>query len=318
MAVSFYILAGYIRPSRRSNEAAAEVFRPRRVLARHPALRHVDALRAHGQHALPNDCDRAGGGQRRADAAAGGDPARRRHRVQDRRRAVPHVGAGRLRRVADAGHRVPVRRFEGGRIRHAAADFHRGPARLQDGRPRDGVGEPARLELVLLHPGDRHDDRRQHRRPDAGQFEADAGRTRRWRRAVTSSSGSSPGRRAASPPRSSTCSPTCSCSSGRSPSSRRFATAEVRGDQLQDLSGLYATQSRDGAGDADFHALARPGCRRRPASWRSSSVFGAAVDAGYIGLAVIGVLEQRACRCTTTFASWCSCGRPSPGWRQRR
>ena len=57
MAVSFYILAGYIRPNRRSNEAALKYFLLGAFSLGDPALRHVDALRADRQHASPNDRD---------------------------------------------------------------------------------------------------------------------------------------------------------------------------------------------------------------------------------------------------------------------
>ena len=46
MAISFYVLAGYIRPSRRSNEAAIKYFVLGAFSLGHPAVRHVAAVRA--------------------------------------------------------------------------------------------------------------------------------------------------------------------------------------------------------------------------------------------------------------------------------
>ena len=45
MAVSFYILAGFIRPNRRSNEAAVKYFVLGAFSLGHPAVRDVAALR---------------------------------------------------------------------------------------------------------------------------------------------------------------------------------------------------------------------------------------------------------------------------------
>ena len=86
-----------------------EVLRARRARLRHAALRHVDDLRR-DRHAR----DRRGGAAHVAAAPAhrahrpGLRPGvrRRRHRLQARRRAVPHVGARRLPRRADRGDAV--------------------------------------------------------------------------------------------------------------------------------------------------------------------------------------------------------------------
>ena len=128
MAVSFYILAGFIKPNQRSNEAAVKYF----LLGAFSlgillygmsilyGLSGTTNLRA-----MAPMLRRAGA---RPAARAGGHPGRRRHRVQDRGGAVPHVGARRLRRRADAGHGVSVGRIEGGVVRDAAADLPRGAA----------------------------------------------------------------------------------------------------------------------------------------------------------------------------------------------
>ncbi len=128
MAVSFYILAGFIKPNQRSNEAAVKYFLlgafSLGILLYGMSLMYglsgTTNLRTHGDGVC-----RAGA---RSAAGAGRHPGGGRHRLQDRRRAVPHVGAGRLRGRADAGHRVSVGRVESGVVRDAAADFPRGAA----------------------------------------------------------------------------------------------------------------------------------------------------------------------------------------------
>ena len=128
MAVSFYILAGFIKPNQRSNEAAVKYFllgafslasccTGCRCCTACPARRICASWRPlrSGRSASPL-------------RVARGDAGRRRHGVQDRGGAVPHVGAGRLRRRADADHRVPVGRVEGGVVRDAVADRSGGRA----------------------------------------------------------------------------------------------------------------------------------------------------------------------------------------------
>ena len=125
MAVSFYILAGFIKPNQRSNEAAVKYFL---LGAFSLGILLYGMSLMYGLSGTTNLRVMAtafvGPGARSA-AGAGGDPGRRRRRLQDRRGAVPHVGARRLRRRADARHRVPVGRIEGGVVRDAAADLRR-------------------------------------------------------------------------------------------------------------------------------------------------------------------------------------------------
>ena len=104
-------------------------------------------------------------------------------------------------------------------------------------------------------------------------------------------SASSPARRAGSPRRSSTCSPTCSCSSGRSRSSRRFATARCGATSCRTSPGLYRTNPATALAMLIF-MLSLGGIPPTAGFMAKLSVFGAAVDAGYIGLAVIGVLNS--------------------------
>ena len=105
--------------------SGGEVFPARRLLARHPALRHVADVRPVGHDEPARDGDGVCRPGARSAPRPRRDPRRRRHRLQDRRGAVPHVGARRLRRRADAGHGVPVGRLEGGVVRDAAADLPR-------------------------------------------------------------------------------------------------------------------------------------------------------------------------------------------------
>ena len=105
-----------------------QVFPARRVLARHPALRDVDSLRA----LRHDEFSRDGGGVHRRSARAAArarrDSGRRRHGIQDRGGAVSHVGARRLRGRAHARHGVSLGRFEGRLVRDAAPALRRGAA----------------------------------------------------------------------------------------------------------------------------------------------------------------------------------------------
>jgi NADH-quinone oxidoreductase subunit N len=66
---------------------------------------------------------------------------------------------------------------------------------------------------------------------------------------------------------------------------------KVRGDQLRDLSGLYSTNPATALAMLIF-MLSLGGIPPTAGFMAKLSVFGAAVDAGYIGLAVIGVLNS--------------------------
>ena len=129
MAVSFYILAGFIKPNQRSNEAAVKYFL---LGAFSLGILLYGMSLLYGLSGSTNMRAMAAvfaGQEREPAAGAGGDPGRSRHGLQDRRGAVPHVGARCLRRGADADHRVPVGRLEGGVVRDAAADLHRSRCR---------------------------------------------------------------------------------------------------------------------------------------------------------------------------------------------
>ena len=156
MAVSFYILAGFIKPNQRSNEAAVKYFL---LGAFSLGILLYGMSLMYGLSGTTNlrvDGDGVRRPGARSAAGARRHPRRRRRRLQDRGGAVPHVGARRVRRRADADHRVPVGRLEGGVVRDAAADLRRGAA----------VDE-RRLAAALRGAGDRHDDGRQPRRADA-------------------------------------------------------------------------------------------------------------------------------------------------------
>ena len=163
MAVSFYILAGFIKPNQRSNEAAVKYFL---LGAFSLGILLYGMSLMYGLSGTTNLRVMATAfvGQERDPrlvlavilvvAGVG---------LQDRRGAVPHVGARRLRRRADAGHGVPVGRLEGGVVRDAAADL-----------PRGAAVDERRLAAAVRGAGDRDDDGRQHRGADADQPEADA------------------------------------------------------------------------------------------------------------------------------------------------
>ena len=129
MAVSFYILAGFIKPNQRSNEAAVKYFLlgafSLGILLYGMSLMYglsgTTNLRAMATAFVGQERDpRLVLAVILVVAGIG---------LQDRGGAVPHVGARRLRGRADAGHGVPVGRIEGGVVRDAAADLPRGRCR---------------------------------------------------------------------------------------------------------------------------------------------------------------------------------------------
>ena len=147
MAISFYILTGFLKPSRRSNEAAVKYFLlgafSLGILLYGMSLMYGLS----GTTNLRDDRDGAGRTGTRSAARPRGHPGRRRHGLQDCRGAVPHVGARRVRRRADADHRLPVGRLEGRVVRDAAAHLRREPA------------DDARLEAASATPCRGADDR---------------------------------------------------------------------------------------------------------------------------------------------------------------
>ena len=102
----------------------AQVFRARRAVLRHAALRRVAGLRLHRHGLVRRHRQGRDPGRHRAHLRAG-VPVRR-LLLQGLGGAVPHVDARRLRGRADAGHRVLRRRAEGRRHRHVRARDHRG------------------------------------------------------------------------------------------------------------------------------------------------------------------------------------------------
>ena len=101
MSLPTYVLAGFIRARQALRRGGHQVLRQRRLRLRDPALRpgaalrrdRLDELRQHrGEPQQP------GAGRRERRPHAGARPHRRRVRVQDLGRAVPQLGAGRLRR----------------------------------------------------------------------------------------------------------------------------------------------------------------------------------------------------------------------------
>ena len=128
MAISFYILTGFLKPSRRSNEAAVKYF----LLGAFSLgilLYGMSLLYGlSGTTNLRRIATALAGQESRSAARARRDSGRGRHGLQDCRRAVPHVGAGRVRRRADADHRFPLGRIEGRVVRDAAAHFRREPS----------------------------------------------------------------------------------------------------------------------------------------------------------------------------------------------
>ena len=163
MAVSFYILAGFIKPNQRSNEAAVKYFL---LGAFSLGILLYGMSLMYGLSGTTNLRTMATlfMGQERDPAADAGRHSRRgRNGIQDCRRPLPHVGAGRIRGCADAGDRVLVGRIQSRVIRHAVADF-----------PRRAAHHGRRLAPAVRGAGDRHDDHRQPGGPDAVEPEANA------------------------------------------------------------------------------------------------------------------------------------------------
>ena len=97
MALCFYVMVGFLRGDKRSNEAALEIPAARRVLDRLPGLR----LLRHVRHGRLHQAGRHPGRDLAAPAVGPGrlprdGHHRRRTALQDLRRALPHVGAGRV------------------------------------------------------------------------------------------------------------------------------------------------------------------------------------------------------------------------------
>ena len=127
MAISTYVLVGFLRRDRRSNEAASEIPVARRIFLGHFRVWSVVALwsfRKHepGRHCQPDEPRDARPQVRAVQASRDPRPADDDHRpaVQDRRHPVPPMGSRRLRRRAHQHHRIHVGRSQGCGMGHAA------------------------------------------------------------------------------------------------------------------------------------------------------------------------------------------------------
>ena len=292
MAVSFYILAGYIRPSRRSNEAALKYF----VLGAFSL-----AILLYGMSLLYGLTGSThlrtiatalvtGGG--RAAAAARGDPACRRDRLQNRGGAVPHVGA---RTCTKARRRRSPRscRLDPRPRRSPCCCASSSRACRPSGWAAWGGCAGSRsggasffyvLAIVTM---------------TAGNIAAlTQGNIKRMLAYSSIAHGGYvlvgivAGHHARHQlPRWSTWWPTRSCSSARLRSSRRCAGGDERGDELKDFRGLSATNP--GAAFAMLIFMLSLGGIPPTAGFMGKLwLFGSAIDAGYIGLAVVGVLNS--------------------------
>ena len=114
-SLALYVLAAINRDNAALDRSRPEVFRARRAVVRHAALRRLAGLRLHrhGRASPASPRRRAGRAPSIGADLRPGVPARR-PRLQDLGRAVPHVDARRLRGRADPGDRVLRRRAEGG------------------------------------------------------------------------------------------------------------------------------------------------------------------------------------------------------------
>ena len=101
-----------------------QVLHPGLVLLRHPALRHLAAVRPHRQHHAgrhPRGNRQPAG--RRSDLDAGDEPAGGGVRLQGRGCPLPHVDAGRVRGIAHIGDGLHGRCVQGGQFRGLCACF---------------------------------------------------------------------------------------------------------------------------------------------------------------------------------------------------
>ena len=132
MALCFYVMVGFLRTEKRSNEAAHEVSAAGRVFQRLPGLRILRAVRHRRLHQAGRHRRRRSQRARRWDPA--GLPGAGHHlgraAVQDFGRALPYVGAGRLRRRAHHRHRLSLGGFQG-RLHRLPAAHLPGPAGIR-------------------------------------------------------------------------------------------------------------------------------------------------------------------------------------------
>ncbi len=179
MTICFYLLAAFEKGRPRSPEAGLEVFRLRVGLVGLVPVRPQPALRPDGDDPAGGDRPGAAGagqlGGRAGREPGGGDGGLARPgrvRVQDRRGAVPPVGARRLRRGPRAGVGLGGVGVEAGERRRADEGADPG-ARAVRQRPR----RPARAGVRRRGrgAGGGLDDLRQLRRARAAQPQADAG-----------------------------------------------------------------------------------------------------------------------------------------------
>ena len=115
MALCFYVMVGFLREREALERGRDEVSAPGRLL---DAASWCTASRCmYGMAGSTKLADIAAAIAQRAALGSGGLPGDGHHRgrpaVQDLGRAVPHVGARRLRRRADHRHGVSLGRFEG-------------------------------------------------------------------------------------------------------------------------------------------------------------------------------------------------------------
>ena len=147
MAISFYVLTGFLRRDRRSNEGAMKYVLLGAFSSGILAYGFSLLYGISGSTNLECDC----GLSRAAPAGrfAGGDCDSHgfcRSVLQSRGRAFPSVGAGRVRRRADSDHGLRERRVEYGQLRAAAALVPRrflAGARGLDAADHDGGGAVA-------------------------------------------------------------------------------------------------------------------------------------------------------------------------------
>ena len=158
MALSFYVLVGYTKRERRSNEAGMKYFLlgafssgillyGMSLLFGVAGSTNLGEIAPAVARAAASSAD-IDGLQPEAAGHPRDDRACRRALLQDRGRAVPHVGARRLSGRADARHGLPLHGVEGGELCAPRAHLPRSPR-----RDACGLGAPARDRGGRHHHG---------------------------------------------------------------------------------------------------------------------------------------------------------------------
>ena len=317
MAVSFYVLDGYLRPNRRSNEAAIKYFLLGAFSLGDPAC---TACRCSTGSPAARICATI------ATALAAGDGGLM------LLFAVMLLVAGLGFKIAAVpfhmwapdvyeGAPTPITAFLS--VGSKTASFAMLLRIFVEGLPPSGwtasaaVRAAARMERVLLRDRGGDDDRRQRRGADAGQHQAHARVFVDRARGVHPHRHRRRARRAASTAALVYLMVYAFMQLGAFAVVVMMRRADVIGDELKDLTGLYATHPAAAVAMLLF-MLSLGGIPPTAGFMGKLWVFGAAIEAGLHRAGGDRRAQQRRCRSITTSASSCSCGCRRRTRRRRR